>query len=133
MELGPSWKATGGSYMADAPVKILIVDDDENVLIELERLLEGEGYRTATAWSGREALALSEKGQFDLLLVDEQLWDVDVDTLWKELVRRQPNALRLLMHTREMSALGRAVSGLTAVCKWEHADVKAKIRSSLAA
>jgi len=33
----------------------------EDVLIELERLLEGEGYSTATAWSGQEALALSGK------------------------------------------------------------------------
>ena len=29
--------------MASDPIKILIVDDDEAVLIELERLLEGEG------------------------------------------------------------------------------------------
>ena len=32
---------------------ILIVDDDEQVLIELERLLEDQGYNTTTAWSGR--------------------------------------------------------------------------------
>jgi len=119
--------------MAGARIKVLIVDDDEDVLIELERLLEGEGYCTATAWSGLEALALSEKGQFDLLLVDEHLGDVDVDALWNELVRRQPHAFRFLMHTRGMRAPGRAASGPTAVCKWEHADVKAKVRSCLAA
>ena len=55
--------------MASDPIKILIVDDDEEVLIELERLLEGEGYSTATAWSGREALALSDRLRFDLVLV----------------------------------------------------------------
>lgn len=119
--------------MASDPIKILIVDDDEDVLIELERLLEGEGYRTVTAWSGQEALALSETGQFDLLLVDEHLGDVDVDALWNELVRRQPNAFRFLMHTREENMPGRAKSAHTAVCKWEHAAVKAKIRSCLAA
>jgi CheY-like chemotaxis protein len=119
--------------MASDPIKILIVDDDEDVLIELERLLEGEGYCTATAWSGHEALALSETGQFDLLLVDEHLADVDLDALWNELVRRQPNAFRFLMHTREESRPDRAKSAHPAVCKWEHADVKAKIRSCLAA
>ena len=118
--------------MASDPIKILIVDDDEDVLIELERLLEGEGYRTATAWSGREALALSEKGQFDLLLVDEHLGDVDVDALWNELIRQQPNAFRFLMHTRAENAPGRG-NQCRGVCKWEHADVKAKIRSCLAA
>lgn len=119
--------------MASDPIKILIVDDDEDVLIELEHLLEGEGYSTATAWSAREALELSEKGQFDLLLVDEHLGDVDVDTLWNELVRQQPNAFRFLMHTREETTPRWGASGHAAVCKWEHADVKAKIRSCLAA
>jgi CheY-like chemotaxis protein len=38
--------------------KILIVDNDEHVLIALERELENEGYRTVTAWSGQEALGL---------------------------------------------------------------------------
>jgi CheY-like chemotaxis protein len=36
--------------MVSDPIKILIVDDDEQVLIELERLLESEGYSTTTAW-----------------------------------------------------------------------------------
>lgn len=119
--------------MASDPIKILIVDDDEDVLIELERLLEGEGYCTVTAWSGREALALSEQGQFDLLLVDEYLGDVDLDALWNELGRRQPNAFRFLMHTREESGSAPASRGHTVVCKWEHSDVKAKIRNCLVA
>jgi CheY-like chemotaxis protein len=112
--------------MARNPIKILIVDDDQDVLIQLERLLEGEGYSTATAWSGQEALALSEKAEFDLLLVDEHLSDVDAHTLFDELVARQPRAFRFLMHTRKEKSDA-------AVCKWEHADVKAKIRNCLAA
>src|SRR6201987_6272177 len=71
--------------MASDPIRILIVDDDEDVLIALERLLEGEGYATATAWSGREALALSKASRFDLLLVDERLGDVEAATLWEGL------------------------------------------------
>ena len=55
---------SGGTGMASDPIKILIVDDDEEVLIELERLLGGQGYSTATAWSGREALALSDRLRF---------------------------------------------------------------------
>jgi CheY-like chemotaxis protein len=112
--------------MARNPIKILIVDDDQDVLIELEHLLEDEGYSTATAWSGEEALALSEKSQFDLLLLDEDLADVDAHALFDELVSQQPNAFRFLMHTRKENSSA-------AVCKWEHADVKAKIRNCLAA
>jgi hypothetical protein len=61
--------------MASDPIKILIVDDDEAVLIEREWLLEGEGYSTATAWSGREALARSDRLRFDQLPVDEFVGD----------------------------------------------------------
>src|SRR5215468_425636 len=62
------------------PIKILIVDDDEEALIALERLLEEEGYSTVTAWSGREALALSDRSNFDRLLVDEHGADVNFDS-----------------------------------------------------
>ena len=111
------------------PIKILIVDDDERVLIELERLLEGEGYSTATAWGGQEALALSEKTHFDVLLLDEHVRDVDIDLLRKGLALRQPRALQVLMHTRK----GQRPNPNGAICKWEHAEVKAKIRGVLAA
>ena len=115
--------------MGRNPIKILIVDDDQDVLIELERLLESEGYSTATAWSGQEALALSEKDEFDLLLIDEDHSDTDAHALFEELVSRQPQAFRFLMHTRKETA----ERNDDAVCKWEHVDVKTKIRNRLAA
>ena len=116
--------------MASDPIKILIVDDDEKVLIELERLLESEGYSTATAWGGREALALSEKTHFDLLLVDEHVSDLEAAALLEGLKRRQPRAYQLMMHTR----IGeRTSSNLLGVCKWEHTEMKDRIRRCLAA
>ena len=116
--------------MGRDPIKILIVDDDERVLIELERLLESEGYRTATAWSDREALALSENSKFDLLLVDEYLGGRDSSSLVHELKRKQPHALPVLMHT---GADQRSKQSANWVCKWEHAEMKALIRECLAA
>lgn len=115
------------------PVKILIVDDDEAVLIALEHILEGEGYRTVTAWSGREALHLAEDGQFDLVLVDEHLSDVEVTLLCDELIRRQPGALRFLMHTRKDPGKKPPLAAHLNVCKWEHGELKAQIRRCLAA
>jgi len=109
-------------------VKCLVVDDEPRLRRVLVRLLEGEGYSTATAWGGREALALSEKARFDLMLVDEHVGDVDFDALRKGLALRQPAACQLLMHTRK----GRPTSNGT-ICKWEHAEMKAKIRCVLAA
>jgi len=118
--------------MAD-PVSILIVDDDEAVLIALERILEGEGYRTVTAWSGREALQAAENCQFDLLLVDEHLADMEITTLSEELIRRQPEALSILMHTRKNGGRKLPTAAHRNVCKWEHAELKDQIRRCLAA
>lgn len=119
--------------MASDPIRILIVDDDENVLIALERLLEGEGYNTATAWSGKEALDLSQKTKFDLLLVDEHLADVEAAALWEALQRHQPHAFRFLMLSRKSASRYHAETVHSTVFKWEHGDVAAKIRGCLAA
>ena len=111
---------------------ILLVDDDEYVLIALERLLEGEGYRTETAWSAQEALELSQKADFDLLLVDEHLHGADVNTLLDELKQNQPNATPFLMCTRKLRP-DHALTKSPAICKWEHGEVKARIRRHFAA
>jgi CheY-like chemotaxis protein len=115
--------------MVSDPIKILIVDDDEHVLIELERLLESEGYSTTTAWGGREALAYTEQMQFDVLLVDENMTHPECSALSAELKRRQPLACFLQMHTRK----NHGTTAAHGIHKWEHAEVKASIRSLLAA
>jgi len=50
---------------------------------------------TATAWSGKEALPLSQASKFDLLLVGEHLGDVEAATLQEALQQHQPHAFRL--------------------------------------
>jgi CheY-like chemotaxis protein len=65
--------------MSDVKKHILIADSDETTLIALEHLLEDEGFDTQTAWSTAEALALLEKGQFDLLLVADHPPEVNCE------------------------------------------------------
>jgi CheY-like chemotaxis protein len=114
--------------------KILVVDDDPEVLIALERELEGEGYLTVTAWSGQEALVLSRKNQFDLMLVDEHLSDLDARLLLDELRHTQPGTPRLVMSTQKKAPETVAKHRMDGpVCKWEHDEVKAEIRRVFAA
>jgi CheY-like chemotaxis protein len=120
--------------MLNNPRKILVVDDDPEVLIALERELEGEGYDTVTVWSGQEALVLSQKNQFDLMLVDEHLSDLDASTLLDQLRHTQPGIPRLVMSTGKKPSQGLAEYCPDGpVCKWEHNEVKAKIRKVFAA
>ena len=51
--------------------KILVLDSDPEFLIELEHLLEGEGFDTTVTWNLWEAMALLASRKFDLLLVGE--------------------------------------------------------------
>ncbi len=55
---------------------ILIVDDDEGVLHLIEKLLRREGFATATAASGKEAIAWLDQHQADLMLLDLKLPDM---------------------------------------------------------
>jgi DNA-binding response OmpR family regulator len=113
--------------------RILIVDDNEDVLIGLERTLEDAGFVTTTAWSREEALRLSDKGPFDLLLIDEHLSDLYSPMLERVLRVAQPKAVLLLMRTQKAPPGKRSDLPDTAVCKWDHDEVKARVCSCLAA
>ncbi|MEW5879903.1 MAG: response regulator [Pseudomonadota bacterium] len=56
--------------MAADKRKVLIADDEPNILTALEFLLKRAGYDVRTATSGEEALALVESYAPDLVLID---------------------------------------------------------------
>ena len=55
------------------PSKILIVDDEPNILLSFSSLLKDEGYTAVTADSAEEALRQCRRRSFDLVLLDLQL------------------------------------------------------------
>jgi DNA-binding response OmpR family regulator len=52
------------------PQKILIVDDEPNIVLSLEFLMEQSGYEVAIARDGEQALQQMETFQPDLILLD---------------------------------------------------------------
>jgi two-component system cell cycle response regulator DivK len=52
------------------PKKILIVDDDPDVILFLSTLLEDHGYQTITASNGRDGLRRTRSDCPDLILLD---------------------------------------------------------------
>jgi len=69
---------------ARAPT-LLLVDDEPSVLLSMQGVLELDGYQVLAASTGREALELLASQDFDLLLTDLRLDDID----GLELVRAQ--------------------------------------------
>ena len=56
--------------MTEAQVKILVVDDEENVRKLFERILNTTGYNVDTAADGEEALYKVSLGEIDVVLLD---------------------------------------------------------------
>ncbi len=56
-------------------IKILVVEDDKNIIEALQYILEKEGYSISIASSKTEALTFIVKNKFNLFLVDVQLPD----------------------------------------------------------
>lgn len=109
---------------------ILIVDDDEQVLIELERLLEDQGYSTTTAWSGREALEFLRCKPFDFVLLDGDLPDLSRE----ELIRQAQTCSKSYWILLQPEAHFRPESvSANSVCKWEHGAILSKLRECLCA
>ncbi len=66
------------------PKNILIIDDDKLIAITLRRLLTREGYNVTTALSGRKALALIHQSDFDLIMSDIKMPEMDgIETVKK--------------------------------------------------
>lgn len=55
------------------PAKVLIVDDEANIVISLEFLMQQAGYEVAVARNGEEALEQIENFRPDLILLDVML------------------------------------------------------------
>ena len=53
--------------------KILVVDDNKEIVYSISELLKYEGYETLKAYDGMEALDIMEKDHVDLLLLDAMM------------------------------------------------------------
>lgn len=58
-------------------MKILVVDDEKNILKLYQAELEDEGYSVVTANSGREAIEVFEKENPDIVTLDILMPDMD--------------------------------------------------------
>jgi len=77
--------------------RVLVVDDEKDILKALEFLLRAEGYAVSTAISGEEALDLYKKENFDIVLTDLKMPGMDGLTLLEEIRKINPEATVLFM------------------------------------
>jgi putative two-component system response regulator len=65
--------------------RILVVDDDENILNLEKTILEQKGFAVTPAAGGAEALRILESAVFDLVLLDVMMPEVDGFTVCRKI------------------------------------------------
>lgn len=63
--------------MENSRIKILLVDDEQDILEFVGYALKKEGYSVFTALNGKDAIALAEKEKPDLILLDIMMPEMD--------------------------------------------------------
>ncbi len=76
---------------------ILVVDDDEAVRVTLGAVLTGEGYDVTLASYGPDALSLLRVTEFDVILTDLRLDDIDGLRILEEARNRWPDTVSLML------------------------------------
>lgn len=75
--------------------KILIADDDKDIVELVELLLNGEGYETITAFSGREAVEKADE-TVDLIILDIMMPDLNGIMACREIRKNYRNPILFL-------------------------------------
>lgn len=83
--------------MTVPPRRILIVDDEENVLKALRRSLRKEGYELFSANSAAEGIELLQRQPVDLVMSDHLMPDMTGLELLKVVRNRWPDGVRIML------------------------------------
>ncbi len=78
-------------------MKILVVDDEENIRTIIKRAFQKEGFTVTTASSGNEALKELEKSSFDLVITDLKMPDGDGISLLKHIHSLSPDTMVMVI------------------------------------
>lgn len=79
--------------------RLLVVDDEPDIVRLISRYAEREGYEVTCAGDGSEAVKLCEKQDFDLIVMDVMMPDTDGFTACKQ-IRRSKDIPVLMLSAR---------------------------------
>lgn len=83
--------------MAETQEAILVIDDELGIREACRRALEREGYIVETAATGRDGLRKIEEGEFDLVLVDVVMPDIQGIDLLRPIHEKDPHTICIII------------------------------------
>jgi DNA-binding NtrC family response regulator len=81
----------------DKNVRIIIVDDDENIRKTMKAILEDEGYVVDLAATGSEAIEMTQETVYNIALLDIRLPDVEGVKLLKLIKDNVPKTRKIMV------------------------------------
>ena len=83
--------------MNDDKHTVLCVDDEQNILNALKRLLRKDGYRLLTASSGDEGLKILEQNEVHVVISDQRMPEMSGTEFLARVKEHHPAALRIVL------------------------------------
>jgi signal transduction histidine kinase len=80
-----------------ATANLLVVDDEESVAVTMGAILEMDGYSVSISISGADAVRQLHESEFDLVLTDLRLDDMDGLNVVSEVCRVQPETVSIIL------------------------------------
>lgn len=77
--------------------KVLVVDDEQSVATSIKAILQLDGYEVTAVTSGKEALAQLREHEFDIVLTDLRLDDLDGIEILRETQRLWPDTAAIML------------------------------------
>lgn len=95
-----------------AEKRVLVVDDDADIRVNIKDILDDLGHHADTACDGPEALRLAGDQHYDMVLLDHQMPGMDGTTLHGELQKIQPTIVSVMITAHASSTGAKRALGL---------------------
>lgn len=77
--------------------RILIIDDEKMACKSLSTLLGEKGYESSCAYSGEEGLKMAREGNYDVILIDIKLPDIEGLDVLKQIKSFDPETVSIII------------------------------------
>ena len=119
-----------------APYRLLLVDDEPNILASLRRVFQRENYELLFARSGEEALRIMEKQPAELIMTDFMMPGMHGSELLREVRERWPQTIRIMLtgHANTDAVMGSIKDGAVyrfILKPWNDDDIRLTIALAL--
>ncbi|MFO7527399.1 MAG: ATPase, T2SS/T4P/T4SS family [Marinobacter sp.] len=119
-----------------APYRLLLVDDEPNILASLRRVFQRENYELLFARSADEALKILEKQPVELIMTDFMMPGMNGSELLRDVRERWPQTIRIMLtgHANTDAVMGSIKDGAVyrfILKPWNDDDIRLTIALAL--